>query len=79
MRTTVEISDKQRAELLRIAGERGEKGFSSVVRDAIDFYVAQHGGREAAIRAALAVRGALSDEEADDMATEIEKARRHWR
>jgi len=29
VRTTVEIDDAQRAELLKLAAQRGEKGFSS--------------------------------------------------
>ena len=33
MRTTIEITEAQRGELLKIASGRGEKGFSSVVRE----------------------------------------------
>ena len=45
MRTTVEITDAQRAELLKLAAQRGEKGFSAVIREALDLYLRQHRAR----------------------------------
>ena len=39
MRTTVEISDSHRARLLKLAADRGEKGFSHLVREALDQYL----------------------------------------
>jgi len=41
VRTTVEISDAQRAALLKLAAERGEKGFSRLVGEALDRYLAE--------------------------------------
>lgn len=79
MRTTIELSETQRAELLRLAASRGEKGFSAVVREALDFYLAHQGGRAEAIRAALGLEGALTAAEADAMASDIAKQREHWR
>ena len=79
MRTTVEISDSQRAALVRIAAERGEKGFSAVLREAVDLYLKQHRGRAAAVREALAARGALSDAEAAEFVADVRRVREHWR
>jgi hypothetical protein len=79
MRTTIELDETQRSELLRIAGARGEKGFSAVVREALDYYLAHHSGRGDAIRAALGVRGALSEKEATALATEVRRNRETWR
>jgi len=79
MRTTIELSETQRAELLRLAASRGEKGFSAVVREALDFYLAHQGGRTEAIRAALGLEGSLTAAEADAMASDIAKQREHWR
>jgi hypothetical protein len=79
MRTTVEITEAQRAELLRIAGARGEKGFSAVVRDAVDLYLKTHAGRKDAVRAALGVRGALEGAEGDSLEEEALAVRRNWR
>ena len=36
MRTTIEIRDEHRAKLLEMAARRGEKGFSSIVSEAIE-------------------------------------------
>jgi hypothetical protein len=79
MRTTVEITEAQRAELLKIAGSRGEKGFSAVVRDAVDLYLKTHASRKDAVRAALGVRGALAGTEGDSLEAEASAIRRNWR
>ena len=79
MRTTIEITEAQRGELLKIASSRGEKGFSSVVREAVDLYLKMHASRQDAVRAALGVRGALSDEEGDALREEVSALRRKWR
>lgn len=79
MRTTIEITEVQRGELLKIASSRGEKGFSSVVRDAVDLYLRTHASRQEAVRAALGVRGALSGQEGDALMEEAAAIRRRWR
>lgn len=79
VRTTIEITEAQRAELLKIAGNRGEKGFSAVVREALDMYLKNHASRAESVRAALGVRGALSDEEGDSLEQEVAVIRRNWR
>jgi len=79
MRTTIEIDERQRGELLRIAATRGEKGFSAVIREAVDYFLTHHTGREDAVRAALGVKGALSESEADALAAEVQKVRESWR
>src|SRR5690606_23745439 len=52
MRTTVEITDEQRVELLRLAAQRGEKGFSGLVREAIARYLEAEASREDLVQAA---------------------------
>lgn len=79
MRTTVEISDEQRARLLALAARRGEKGFSARVRDAIDAYLARERERERRVAAALAAKGALSDREARALRDSIAELRSRWR
>ena len=41
MRTTVEITDAQRAGLLELAARRGEKGFSRLVQEAVEAILAR--------------------------------------
>ena len=79
MRTTVEITEAQRAELLKIAGSRGEKGFSSVVREALDLYLKTHASKKDAVRAALGVRGALDAEDGESLEAEVATIRGKWR
>jgi hypothetical protein len=43
MRTTIELDDVHRAALLRLAAERGEKGFSRLVGEAVEAYLANLG------------------------------------
>ena len=79
MRTTIELPDHQRARLLELAAQRGEKGFSSLVQEALDAYFEQHQTRSEKIKKALAVRGALSDEEAEALEERTREIREHWR
>ena len=79
MRTTVEIADEQRAELLRIAAQRGEKGFSSLVREALDLYMRQHRARREAVAQALKLKGSFTDDEADALEASVHHLREKWR
>jgi hypothetical protein len=79
MRTTVEISDEQRAQLLKLAAQRGEKGFSSLIREALDLYMKQHRARREAVSNALRLEGSFSDEEADALQASVGKLREAWR
>lgn len=79
MRTTVEISDEQRAELLKLAALRGEKGFSSLIREALDLYMKQHRARRDAVSNALLLEGSFSDDEADALQESVGKLREVWR
>jgi hypothetical protein len=79
MRTTLEITDEQRARLLEIAAARGEKGFSSVVREAIDRFLEANAHRAEQIEAALELAGSLGKRAAEELERDAEAARRHWR
>ena len=79
MRTTIEIPDEQRAQLLEIAGARGEKGYSRLVQEAIDLLLKERRRREDKVNAALAQRGSLSDDEADEFEERIRQIRQDWR
>ncbi len=79
MRTTVEITDPQRAELLKIAAQRGEKGFSAVIREALDLYLRQHRGRREAVEKALALRGCFDEDEAKELERSVATLRGKWR
>ncbi len=79
MRTTIEIDDEQRASLLAIAAERGLKGFSSIVQEALAEYLANLRGDDHRISEALLTRGALDQVEADELSRICERIRDEWR
>lgn len=71
MRTTVEITNEQRVRLTALAAERGLRGFSALIREAIDMYLEEQDDLEEV----LALRGILSDEEADEMERHVAELR----
>jgi hypothetical protein len=79
MRTTIEMTDEQRAELLDLAAQRGLKGFSVLVQEALDQYLRARAGRDEEVRAALAVRGVLKGKEGADLADVCRQLRIDWR
>jgi len=79
MRTTVEIDDAHRAELLKLAAQRGEKGFSSLIREALDLYMRQHRARREAVSKAIDLQGSFSEKEADALEASVRRLREKWR
>lgn len=79
VRTTIEIPDSQRAKLVELAAQRREKGFSRIVQEALDRYLAEHATRSARVRAALEVLGALDPTDADALADSVTQLRSRWR
>jgi len=79
VRTTVEISDAQRAKLLELAASRGEKGFSTLVGEAIELYLLHQEQRAERLIAAGGLRGVLSEAEGEELAARCAELRGHWR
>lgn len=79
MRTTIELRNDQRARLLQIAAERGEKGFSGLVQEAVDHYLEELDRRDQAVDGAVSALGSLSDEEADAVRERVAALRSRWR
>jgi predicted transcriptional regulator len=79
VRTTIELTDQQRAKLLELAARRREKGFSALVQEAVDRYLAEEESRSGRIDAALALAGCLDPEEADALEESVRTIRRTWR
>jgi hypothetical protein len=79
MRTTVELTDEQRAELLKIAGHKGMKGFSSIVQEALDDYLKRQTSKKQAVAKALSLRGCLKKKDADEFEKRTKSIRELWR
>jgi hypothetical protein len=78
MRTTIDVSSGHRAALLRIAAERGEKGFSSIVAEALDAYLAS-AGRIEDRAGALRLKGVLADSDPAELRKRVAAVHESWR
>jgi hypothetical protein len=76
MRTTVEITDEQHLALTALAARRGVRGFSTLVREALDQYLADQRGDD--LEALLSLKGVLSPEEGDALEQRIAEAWATW-
>ena len=79
MRTTIEIKPEHRARILEIAANRGEKGFSAVVAEALELYLEAQKNRASALRSALDLKGSMDEAEASALLTQARKIRTNWR
>ena len=79
MRTTIEIKPEHRARLLELAARRGEKGFSSVIAEAVEVYLAGGTGQERSRKRALRLRGTLPRDEARRLQQSSDTLRGFWR
>jgi hypothetical protein len=79
MRTTVEMKPEHRSALLSLAARRGEKGFSSVLAEAIDVYLKGEDLARQRKAILLAAAGSISEEEADRLHAVTKALRENWR
>jgi competence protein ComGC len=79
MRTTIEMNDKLRAELLRLAAQKGEKGFSNIVQEAVAAYIVTSGKTKALQQKAKKLKGSLKETDAKSLKEETIKVRNSWR
>ena len=79
MRTTIELKPEHRSRLLALAAQRGEKGFSSVVGEALEAYLEAQAENEHRRQKALALQGRLKAKEAHQLRTRTAALRKEWR
>ena len=79
MRTTVEIKPEHRSALLALAAQRGQKGFSAILEEAIASYLAGAHERAKRRETLLALAGSLSAEEAEELRQTTQAIRKSWR
>jgi hypothetical protein len=77
MRTTVEITEHQHRALSAIAQRRGVRGFSVLVQEALDAYLANINTDE--VDLLLSLEGTLSEPDADEMRSRIKDVTTAWR
>ncbi len=83
MRTTVEIDDDKLVKLKKLAAERGEKGFSGLIDEALEaMFEKSKAARETPeerIAALKALEGSWGEELAEEVRARIAESRKHWR
>ena len=79
MRTTVEIKPEHRSALLALAARRGQKGFSAVVEEALELYLASESDRERRRAAVRSLKGAVSADDAAGLRNCARQLRETWR
>ena len=75
MRTTVEIKEDLRAHLLKMAAERGEKGFSNIVEEALEEYMVSQRSIKDRQKGATSLKGTLKGAEGAELRKAANKTR----
>lgn len=81
MRTTIEIADDKLRSLRELAARRGEKGYSKLIDEALEAYLAEESGDDDAARIELAdqLEGAWGPELAEEIRKRVADSRTMWR
>ena len=79
MRTTIEMKPEHRSALLALASRRGEKGFSTVLGEAIERFLQGEVEREKRRKTLLSLGGSLSKKEGDGLRRAVRELRESWR
>ncbi len=81
MRTTIELDEGQLSKLRTLAAQRGEKGYSRIISEALARYFVELSDEELEERRRVVaqLRGSLSDEEAEEARRIIRELRENWR
>ena len=79
MRTTIEIKPEHRSALIALAARRGQKGFSSVLEEAIEVYLGGERERTERREELLSLAGSLSESEAEEVRHATRELRESWR
>jgi hypothetical protein len=64
---------------LDLAAQKGEKGFSRLVQEAVELFLQREASRASGIERALALAGSLKEKEADALEQSVRDIRRTWR
>lgn len=79
MRTTIELDDKLREALVKRAAERGDKGYSKIIHDALVEYLRLD--RDELLRRSVGIgrmKGTISDETAQRLHESVREVRENW-
>lgn len=78
MRTTIEISSKHRGILLSLAAQRGLRGYSRVIEEALEYYLEHYAKSEKTKKDLLKMKGSWQAEETGKVEKRINELRQNW-
>ncbi|MBN1906701.1 MAG: hypothetical protein JW927_16580 [Deltaproteobacteria bacterium] len=78
IRTTIEISDNHRSSLLSIAAQKGLRGYSKIIEDALEHYIKEQGKNIELKNNILAMKGSWRNE-AEEIKANIKELRKNWK
>lgn len=79
MRTTIEISDKHRSILLSLAAEKGLRGYSGIIKEALDYYFGHQSKIEGRKRKILKMEKSWNAEETEEVRFNLAELRKNWK
>jgi len=79
MRATIELPDHLRAAVLSVAARKGYRGYSRVIIEALEYYLAEVEAKESGLDELLAMKGSWSRREAAEASQRVSNARRNWK
>jgi hypothetical protein len=79
MRTTIEISDRHRSILLSLAAQKGLRGYSNIIQEALDFYLTHHTKAAETKRGVLKMKGCWKKQETKEIRSNLAELRENWK
>jgi metal-responsive CopG/Arc/MetJ family transcriptional regulator len=79
MRTTIELSNDHRSSLHSLAARRGLRGYSKLIREAVDLYIQEMTAKEGGAKHLLQLRGTWNKEDARTFQKKLREIRKNWK
>ena len=79
MRTTIELSNDHRSSLHSLAARRGLRGYSKLIREAVDLYIQEMTTKEGSAKHLLQMRGTWNKEDAQKFQKKLREIRKNWK
>jgi metal-responsive CopG/Arc/MetJ family transcriptional regulator len=79
MRTTIELSNDQRSALHSLAAQKGLRGYSKLIQEAVDLYLKETSKKRKGNNYLLKMRGTWSQEEALRFREKLAGIRQEWK
>jgi len=79
MRTTIEISNKHRSILLSLAAQKGLRGYSRIIQEALDYYIVHKTKASEKKMDILKMKGSWKAEETKESRSKLTELRENWK